>query len=578
MGKFEVVDTPPETQKKGRFEVVDTPNQPSLMQSIKQDLEPEPGEGPISRGFKGSWRGLLGIAETPLSMANASFGEPTNKTESVLSKTFGPNSLLIKRMVVDPSINSFSQAKESFQSGHPIRGAIHAVAGAAPVVGPYVDSLISRGESGDISGAVTEGLTGLAAGKFLSKVGPKVMGLRNIEPETALNQAIMGGRRYKNTQARQSIRTAIPTLKTAEETMGNPIKSGPMNESIDNFLNVLNQAKRDIWAQYQQKIDSVGTPQAIFTPKRKALPAGPIEMGPGEGGSPQTFLSEPKIETTFSSESAPIPRGKEAYSGENKVSLAQELEDAKNRQLSDVIGKRDAPYAKANRQSALNPPSWQDAFDVSYPNAIDGNAIANAAYKSINPLTQQTKPGTARALIAENDTFRRPYTIDEAERLLQNMNQELMTYYRKNRIDRRGAEGNPSIAAKAARADAMRDALYSKLDQLTGPGSAELKQTYGALLNIEREALSRAAQSSAQPPMNLPQQMGTMYGISRMFTHPIEGVADILLAKKLKQMNSSNYLLQKAFENMDRKPSNMLNKAHVTLPLLQAISKDKENR
>lgn len=570
-GQFEVVDAPP--QKKGRFEVVDLPKEPSLMQQINQSLEPEEGEGPVMRSFKGSWRALAQIPQGVAGIATAAATPPKTTSEKVASIA-GPGGLLAKRLIVDPAMGSFRAAKQSWDEGRPIRAGVHALAGAVPMVGPYVDSLISRGEQGDIAGALTEAGTGIATGKFISGTAPRVSKLFDVEPKVVLNQAIMRGRRYKTTQAAQSIEKAIPSLRKAENSMGNPIINGIQDEAINNFLDVLGTAKRDLWSQYSEKLGQTGKPYAVMTPKRKALPPGPIELGPTNPGEvPQAIVSKSPQYGNMRSE--PFEQWR-AGSVENK------LEQAKNAQLIDVIRKREAGSTKANVKAVQNPPSWQDAYDIKFENAIDGNAIADAGSKSINSLTRQTKKAAANQIEKENDTFRRPYSIPEAEELLQNINRELMTFYRKNKIDRRGAEGNPTVAAKAARADALRQSLYAKLDELTGPGAKEIKAQYGALMNLERESISRAAQVAGQAPMDLPQQLGTMYGIGRMLTHPIEGAGNILLARKLKEMNSTNYLIQKAFNNMNKKGTGKLravtDTAPKSLPLMQSVSDWKNNQ
>jgi hypothetical protein len=541
---------------------------PSLLDQIRQELEPSPGEGPVTRGFKGSWRGMLGMATSPLEVAKAAFTPPQTPEESIAS-SFSPTPLplLAHRMVVEPARRSFAQAKESWGQGRPFRAAIHGAAGLVPMVGPYIDQLITRGEQGDISGALTEAGTGLATGWTAGKVAGKASNLFRTEPKQALTQAIMRGRRYKNTTAQQSIEKGIPALAATEKSMGNPIIEGMQSESINNFVDVVSQAKRDIWNQYeQQHLNRVGKMEPVYTPKRLALPPGPIELGPTNPGKvPQAVVT------------SRLP-GNDVFGQWQAGNIASKLEDAKNAQLIDVINQREGKSARMSAQAAQNPriAMPEDVFSISYKNAIDGNIIADAGNSSLKLLTKQmpSKQGIVKQIMADNESFRKPYSISDAEQLLHDMNQELMTYYTKTRIGKRSAEGSPVIASKEARADALRQALYDKLDELTGPGARELKEQYGALLNIEKEAVSRAAQVSGQAPMDLPQQLGTFYGISRMFRHPIEGTADILIAKKLKEMNSTNYLIQRAFEDMQKKRTGTLKQIPQTLPLSQTVNID----
>ena len=204
---------------------------------------------------------------------------------------------------------------------------------------------------------------------------------------------------------------------------------------------------------------------------------------------------------------------------------------------------------------------------------IDGNAIADAMTASIHPKTRLENPGLAKRIEATANKYRqttaaqqkaaylqqptKPITVFEAENTLQQVNKELSQYYLKNRMDRRTATKDPEIAWKVAQADALREQLYSVLDNATGLGARLLKEKYGALLSVEAEALRRIPVAQRQMPRSLSEQVGTWAGLGRAgrgvvtgsLPDVLEGMGEFILSRQLKKMNQSDYLVEKAVAN-----------------------------
>ena len=159
------------------------------------------------------------------------------------------------------------------------------------------------------------------------------------------------------------------------------------------------------------------------------------------------------------------------------------------------------------------------AAKQAFPNApsmstIDGNEIADAMMNSIDKRTQLQRPDLVERIQKVADTYRRPMGLDEAEDFLQSTNNDLHNYYAKNKVGRQVAQGDPEMGSTVAEGDQLRDSLYSTLDNLTGPGAADLKARYGALSNVENELLRRKNVSARQQPDSLAEQlsMARAYG------------------------------------------------------------------
>jgi hypothetical protein len=200
---------------------------------------------------------------------------------------------------------------------------------------------------------------------------------------------------------------------------------------------------------------------------------------------------------------------------------------------------------------------------------IDGNPIADAMINSIDARTALQNPSRLESVKATADTYRRPMSVDDAEDFLQSANKDLNNYYAKNKVGQQVAQNDPEISSTVAEAGALRDALYSKLDEVAGPGAAQLKQAYGALSNVQKELYGRQLVAARQQPESLSEQMGAVRGAGNMAKgafqtltgNVLEGPANIVggaqniaIARLLKSRNSSDAMIARAFKATEPAP------------------------
>ncbi len=156
------------------------------------------------------------------------------------------------------------------------------------------------------------------------------------------------------------------------------------------------------------------------------------------------------------------------------------------------------------------------------------------------------------------DTYRRPMSLDEAEDFLQSANNDLHSYYAKNKVGQQVAAKDPETGHVVAEADALRKELYDTLDNLTGPGAADLKQRYGALSNVEGELLRRKNVAARQQPQSLAEQLSMARAAGKiavgvMRASPaslLEGTESLAAAKWLKERNTTDSIIGRAFEKV----------------------------
>ncbi len=188
--------------------------------------------------------------------------------------------------------------------------------------------------------------------------------------------------------------------------------------------------------------------------------------------------------------------------------------------------------------------------------AIDGNQIADAMVNSVDKRTALQNPGLVAKVKAVADTYRKPMSLDQAEDFLQSANKDLNSYYAKNKVGQRVAQNDPEISSTVAEAGALRNALYEKLDEVSGPGAAQLKQAYGSLTNVEKELYGRQLVAARQNPESLSEQLSTVRGAGKiakgvLTASPgdvLEGAQNIAVSRALKARNSSDAMISRAFQ------------------------------
>jgi hypothetical protein len=68
---------------------------------------------------------------------------------------------------------------------------------------------------------------------------------------------------------------------------------------------------------------------------------------------------------------------------------------------------------------------------------------------------------------------------------MQDVNNELASYYAKHKVNQRVASRDSATGNVVAEGNALRNALTSKLSELTGQDAAAIRKRYGALTTLE---------------------------------------------------------------------------------------------
>jgi hypothetical protein len=143
---------------------------------------------------------------------------------------------------------------------------------------------------------------------------------------------------------------------------------------------------------------------------------------------------------------------------------------------------------------------------------FDASSVASAARSKITPQMEQHAPEEAQKITefanrytSGTPNFTGARTVADAEKDLEFFNAQLEEagYWKKTPMQRAAAEKvNGDIAAKASAVNALRDALYDHLANNGEPEIKNLKQTYGAIKNVENEIRGQVNVSGRQRPIS----------------------------------------------------------------------------
>lgn len=207
---------------------------------------------------------------------------------------------------------------------------------------------------------------------------------------------------------------------------------------------------------------------------------------------------------------------------------------------------------------------------------INGDDIAFAIMQSVKKRAALRHPGAVDSLREYVD---RAYAgqrirIQDAEEYLQNANAELEAYYAKfPRARHVKEEADVGTSATLQEAAALRKAIYGKLDELSqiseamggkGIDAAKIKEVYGSLINLQGEAYRRVNVSRRLQPESLTEQMGNVraagkFALGIVTKDPLaaagafaEAQATRAAAKWIKERNTSDYLVKRAFKDFGK--------------------------
>lgn len=222
---------------------------------------------------------------------------------------------------------------------------------------------------------------------------------------------------------------------------------------------------------------------------------------------------------------------------------------------------------------AQNRAQWRQLMGPQADRGISGAPIADAIEKSISFKTKLESPAKAKQIQELADSYRRNFSVEQLDGLLQDTNAELQSYYGKYPAAKAAAaKANPDIAQTVAQADALRDTLYGALDSESGGTAArQLQREYGSLANWQKEVKRRINVNERQQPQSLNEQISRVRAAGQAIKGGVKilsgkmalsGLADLSeaiagreVASAIKEANSTNGLISRVFKHYSIEPT-----------------------
>ncbi len=279
------------------------------------------------------------------------------------------------------------------------------------------------------------------------------------------------------------------------------------------------------------------------------------------------------------------PRSNQIKFKENLATSMPEVAESAEKNLGHAIGKtRDgkpnpAPAAAeddlmealdaqmkqnyAKQQQALGP-----AVQMGMRRNLSG--VGQAMLDSIGAKARTQNPGAFQRVLKKAMVYDRDFTIPEIEDWLHDSNAEIDSFINKYPADRRAAAiRDPKIAAQVAENNALRKAFYEHLNETGAPPAVkELRRRYGTMMEMKEELMRRYNQSIRMQPDSLAEQVATARGMGRFargvirlghdplggLSDMVEGAGGPLSAKWLKEQQTTDAMIRRAFENYQHRP------------------------
>jgi hypothetical protein len=194
---------------------------------------------------------------------------------------------------------------------------------------------------------------------------------------------------------------------------------------------------------------------------------------------------------------------------------------------------------------------------------VDGAQAAKAAQDAIDAANVPVSKAQLKQVDVLKQFYGSPTSLQQTEDRLQGLNAQLDSFYSQSGVSQAKAlKADPVMAAKAALADSLRSQVDEILTNVTGTGSAELKQTYGSLRKLEDVTARRIPVAERASPYGLPTQIATPHGLGRAIKgavnlqpwETVAGVGEVATGRYMQKQNDANELIRQAFANLRNGP------------------------
>ena len=389
---------------------------PSSQESAQQITGIHPYTNPLAQGLAGVGRTIAGVATLPYQIGKAAFAPPTSDEETAAEGAAGPVGLAADRMIVQPARTAFQTAGKLNAQGHPLLAA-GAALGALPGIGAWGQSLGNRAAAGDVTGAVTEGISGALMPKAIEKVAPlaaQVPGIKQIVQNRQAAQADnlpVPGENYTPVQHRAfsavlargtgmgkdfiapdiASDIASPVRQAAADNpdLADVIQNGKPKDALGASQAILQNAKETIDQQHQMALQPVANTPIDMQPVLDAIPADQSFHTPAQKAQVQAFRDQAASVQTLGdlnsfrqylgNENSPTFRGSAVAAGRSSVAdkALQAADSAARSHYYDQLQQATGLDFQGLKRTESGIIKAQEAMQNVTPSLVNKDVLAN---------------------------------------------------------------------------------------------------------------------------------------------------------------------------------------------------------
>ena len=197
------------------------------------------------------------------------------------------------------------------------------------------------------------------------------------------------------------------------------------------------------------------------------------------------------------------------------------------------------------------------------PNAevtVNTQPVADAMRSKITKTMREQDPAQVQQIEQIASTFdNREMTIDEVQQRVSELNNQTRAIEGRYLADKRAAKLDPGNAYIFAQRDSLRSLMDDRINQLSGPGAAELRRNYGALRSVEDVIQRRqnVVDRGAREPLSA--MLAKAYSAAHivggvLHGNPLgvlQGIATIAAERRARALQDPDYLTQLAFQKTE---------------------------
>lgn len=234
--------------------------------------------------------------------------------------------------------------------------------------------------------------------------------------------------------------------------------------------------------------------------------------------------------------------------------------------ITEIKGTRDLLATTRQAKGAV----WAEVKELMGPHSkleINGDKIADEIMGGITVRMRKEGKG---ADVLENmaNTYRGKLSVEDAENILEEVNQDLIGYYSKSPKSKYAAETDPQLIADIRLAKALREQIDGTLSKVTGQSVNAIKKRYGALRELQEQLEARVLVAERQQMSNIPEQIqmveGPIGAVSELAQgRPISALGQLArpaIAKAIREFDATDTKIERAFKMIldgGKKPKNI---------------------